>query len=178
MEAAPTLVAAAGFAILLGSALAAKLRDRHAFAAVLADYKLLPRALVGPVGYAVAALEGILAVAWLAAPWRADALWIAAAGTAGMLVVYGLAITANLLRGRTWIDCGCGGGEQLSWGLVVRNGVLASLALAPLGIVDAGAPGWRDAAVALPVLVICVGLYLAVGTLLDNASTMREWRGA
>ena len=171
------LVAAAGFALLLGGAAIGKLRDRDAFVAVVEDYRLVPSALLRPFGYAVPLLEAAVALAWLAAPWRTGAMWIAATCTAALMVVYGVAITANLLRGRTWIDCGCGAGEQLSWGLVARNAVLAALALAPLPISLIGpishtaSPGWPDAALALPMLAVCVVLYFAIGTLLDNDAT-------
>ncbi|MBJ6950286.1 hypothetical protein JG666_23760, partial [Vibrio cholerae] len=41
-----------------------------------------------------------------------------------LLLVYSVAISINLLRGRKEISCGCGGvlgNHKLSWMLVVRN---------------------------------------------------------
>ncbi|MGO4119283.1 MauE/DoxX family redox-associated membrane protein, partial [Rhizobium ruizarguesonis] len=41
-----------------------------------------------------------------------------------LLVVYSVAITINLVRGRNEISCGCGGvlgTHNLSWKLVIRN---------------------------------------------------------
>jgi hypothetical protein len=36
----------------------------------------------------------------------------------------------NLLRGRRWIDCGCGGpGQPISYALLMRNAVLMGLCL-------------------------------------------------
>ena len=47
-----------------------------------------------------------------------------------LFVLYAVAISINLFRGRRHIDCGCGGdGTAIGWGLVVRNVVLAGLAL-------------------------------------------------
>ena len=172
------LATAAGFALLLGFAAAAKFRDGAAFAAVVEDYRILPLALVRPFVALVVLAEVVLALVWLVAPWHAVAVRVAALGTIGLLGLYGVAMAANLLRGRTWIDCGCGSGEQLTWGLVLRNGVLALFAVAPLGAGAAAPPGWMDAVVAVPLLAICAALYAAVGTLLDNASTMRAWRRA
>jgi len=131
-----------------------------------------------PVGVVVAAVEAVLAVLWLAAPWYADAANAAGIGTAALMAGYAAAIAANLVRGRSWIDCGCGGGDQLTWGLVARNAVLAGLAVAPLAFHSVGPPGWGDVAVSVPVLVVATLLYLATGTLLANSATMRTWREA
>lgn len=170
------LGAALGFAILLGVAAWSKLRDLEAFRLVLEDYRLVPSPLLRSVAGAVPVSEGILALAWLAAAWNSTAAMLAALGTAVAMAGYGAAIAANLLRGRSWIDCGCGGGEQLSWALVARNGVLAGLALGALQIHAPTAPGWGDVAVSVPVLTLAVLLYLAASALLDNHAAMRIWR--
>ncbi len=169
------LAVAAGFALLLGAAAWSKFRDAAAFEAVLADYRLLPEGLVGVVARAVPVVEGMLVVPWLAAAWQADAARLAGVGTALLMLGYGAAMAANLARGRSWIDCGCGGGEQLSWVLVGRNGVLAALALAPLAVLNAEGPGWGDLLLSLPMLGAAACLYLATGTLLANAAAMRPW---
>ena len=175
MEGSAMLAVAAGLAALLGTAAWHKIRAMAAFEGVLADYRLLPAWVTAPVARTVPVVEGVLAALWLAAPWQADAAVLAGAATAVLMLGYGVAITANLLRGRSWIDCGCGGGEQLSWVLVGRNGVLAAIALIPLAITDPGTPGWVDLAVSLPVLAAAACLYLATGTLLANAAAMRPW---
>ena len=172
------LAIAGGFALLLGVAAWGKLRDMGAFRAVAADYKLVPASLLGPAAYAVPALEGALAVAWLAGPWRDEAAVFAGIGTAVLMIGYGSAIAANLVRGRTWIDCGCGGGEQLSWALVARNAILALLSFAPVAVLDSRPPDWADAAVSVPVLAVAALLYFATGALLDNNAAMRIWREA
>ena len=118
-------------------------------------------------------MEAGLAAAWIVAPWRDGAALLACVATAALLIGYGAAITGgNLARGRSWIDCGCGGGEQLSWILVGRNAALATLALAPLALTGAGNPAWGDLAMALPVFAAGACLYLATGALVANAAAM------
>ena len=47
-------------------------------------------------------------------------------GGAALLLAYAAVMAINLVRGRRFIDCGCGGAAQpLSLGLVLRNVVLA-----------------------------------------------------
>ena len=177
MDASPILGAALGFALLLGTASWRKFSDLPAFTAVVADYRIVPQALLRPTGVVVAAVEAALAMLWLAAPWYADAANGAGLGTAALMAGYGAAIAANLVRGRSWIDCGCGGGDQLTWGLVARNAVLAGLAVATLAFRSPGAPDWGDVAVAVPVLAVATLLYYATGALLASAA-MRTWREA
>ena len=178
MDASPLLGAALGFALLLGTAAWRKFSDFGAFSSVIADYRIVPQTLLRPTGVVVATVEAALALLWLAAPWDADAALAAGIGTGVLMAAYGAAITANLVRGRSWIDCGCGSGDQLTWGLVARNALLAGLAIATLAVRSHGSPDWADAAVAVPVLGVATLLYLATGTLLGNSAAMRTWREA
>lgn len=53
---------------------------------------------------------------------------VAIAGAMGLMVIFTVAITINLLRGRKDISCGCGGvmgNHKISWWLVVRNGCVS-----------------------------------------------------
>ena len=172
------LGAALGFALLLGVAAWRKLSDLPAFTAVVADYRIVPQALLLPAGALVPAVEATLASLWLTAPWYANGAAVAGFGTAALMAGYAAAIAANLVRGRSWIDCGCGGGDQLTWGLVVRNAVLAGLAVATLALRSPGTPDWGDVAVSVPVFAVATLLYLATGALLANSATMRTWREA
>ena len=121
---------AIGLACLLMSAARHKVASHAAFVAALGNYRLLPPWLVRPVAALLPVAEAALAIGWLAGGCDRPA----AAATAALLIVYAAALAANLLRGRRQIDCGCGlsgaaGGDQpLSWWLVTRNLVLASLA--------------------------------------------------
>ena len=173
MEGSPTIAAAAGFAILLGLSSWRKLQGLDGFLAVLADYRLMPGWALRPAALAIAWCEGALAGIWLVSPWLVDATILAGVGTTLLMAVYGGAITLNLLRGRSWIDCGCGGGEQLSWILVLRNLALAGFALLPLAIIDNSPPTWADLAVSVPILAIAACLYFATSTLLENTTAMR-----
>ena len=157
------LGAALGFALLLGTAAWRKFSDFGTFSGVMADYRIVPEVLLRPTGVVVAAVEAALAMLWLAAPWYADAANAAGIGTAALMGGYGAAIAANLVRGRSWIDCGCGGGDQLTWGLVARNAVLAGLAVATLAFQSPVTPDWGDVAFSVPVLAVATLLYFTTG---------------
>ena len=86
------------------------------------------------------------------------------------------AIAINLLRGRSHIDCGCGDTPVLlSYWLVLRNALLAGgaavLLLPATG--DAALLSWLAILPGALVLILC---YVAMAQLLDNASSLREWR--
>lgn len=169
MDASPLLAAAAGFALLLGTAAWRKLGALEAFAALAEDYRLLPRWLLAPAALVIALAEAVLALLWLAAPWFRDAAWLAGTGTAALMLVYASAMAINLLRGRAWIDCGCGAGESLSWMHVMRNALFAALAVTPLALPASGW-GWTDAAFAALLLGVAAALHLASNALLGNAA--------
>ncbi|MGA0839292.1 MAG: MauE/DoxX family redox-associated membrane protein [Pseudomonadales bacterium] len=169
------LVIALGLSALFAGSALHKLRQPRRFAAQVDEYRLLPPRLTGVAVWVFVTTECALA---LSLPWPSIR---EATGTiaALLLTLYGVAIGANLLRARTYIDCGCGDSAILltPW-LLVRNGVLAAgaalLTVAPtareLGIWDA-----VTGLLALPALVI---LYQAMDQLLDNASALREWNTA
>ena len=100
-----------------------KLHGRNEFLSALAGYRLLLRAALLfwwllPISELLAVIELLLSAG--------QSRWLALS----LLLIYGMAIFINLLRGRRDIDCGCGGdGTPIGWGLVVRNLVLAGLAL-------------------------------------------------
>jgi hypothetical protein len=105
-----------------------KAGDYGRFLGFVADYRLLPEPLLGPVSRALVGLEFAVAAMLLWPP-------LATAGATGALALlglYALVIAISLLRGRTRIECGCGGAAQpLSWLLVVRNlGLMAVAVLA------------------------------------------------
>ncbi|MBS0374160.1 MAG: methylamine utilization protein MauE [Proteobacteria bacterium] len=159
------LLLVAAFALLFGEAGWAKARARAEFAAVLANYRLLPRLLVPPLSFAVPALElGVAIALWFPATRPRAAL----AGAA-LLLVYAAAILVNLARGRRDLDCGCAGPAErrpiASW-MVVRNLLLATLlavAALPWGARPLEAV---DALTAVAGLAVAVCLYLALDRLL------------
>jgi len=153
-------------AIFLAGA-AGKLRDRHVFVAVVQAYGLLPVPTVVVFSFLVMLAELAVGIAlWLPPAWPL-AQW---AGL-GLLGVVTGAVIVNLLRGRTDLDCGCGGAggdQRLSWGLVLRNALLAAaLAFA------AARPGerdlvWLDYATMLVATLSLFGLYAGANQLLAN----------
>ncbi|MEM7412378.1 MAG: MauE/DoxX family redox-associated membrane protein [Myxococcota bacterium] len=154
MDPVLTTLARLGLALLFVSAARHKWRDRVRFQGILADYRLLPDALVPAAALALPALEVALAVG-LGLPATGAA---AAVVALGVLLVYSLAIAVNLARGRRDIDCGCGGpGQTLHPWLLVRNGALGLVCLAawlpaasrPLSAFDAATVGLGLAALAL-----------------------------
>jgi hypothetical protein len=122
-------VARIGLAGVFALALGHKLRDPVRFRATLADYQIVPAALVAPSAAGVAAAEFATLCA-LALPPLDPAGPLAAIALLG---AYSLAIALNLARGRRDIDCGClgpGRRQPLSAWLLARNGALAAAAAA------------------------------------------------
>ncbi|MFN3457180.1 MAG: MauE/DoxX family redox-associated membrane protein [Novosphingobium sp.] len=153
--------AAAGIgvgAVFLGAGLA-KLRNRRVFPGVVANYRLLPEALVAPVAVTLPIAEVVIGLALFAG------LRVAAVPAGLLLLAFAAAMAINIGRGRSHIDCGCGRPElrqPLSRALVVRNLVLAALLLPLLmPTPPVGSALWFVA------LAFGVALYLL--TLLANA---------
>ena len=123
-------------------AAAHKLRNYLAFRGILGQYRLLPEPLVPAAASAVIAAEvaaglALLVLAPVGLISRAAAAFMAAL----LLCVYTGAIAVNLVRGRTTIDCGCGGEPTpLSGWLVARNGFLLLLAWTAATAAAAEAP--------------------------------------
>ena len=118
-----------GLVLLFAAAALHKLRAPREFVATLADYRLLPGALVPAAAAALAGAEVALAAA-LGVRRFEPAAPLAAAG---LLALYSFAIAANLARGRREIDCGClgpAGRQPLSGGLLARNALLVAACLA------------------------------------------------
>ncbi len=159
-----SLALRAGLALLLVSAAGAKLRDLRAFTAAVAGYRLLPAALAGPVAAVFVAAElGIALGLWLPALRPGAAL-----SAAALLSLYGLAIAINLARGRRDIDCGCGGPlarQTLSEALVLRNALLAGIALAAALPVAPRALGWLDRWTIVAAVGTAAVLYTAANVL-------------
>lgn len=101
-----------------------KLRDYARFRASLGAYQLVPEALLPVLAPVVIGLElaAIVAILVPVGPGVSIAFVL--------LLVYTLALTVNLLRGNTAIDCGCGDAPTpISGWLLLRNGALLLLAL-------------------------------------------------
>jgi len=108
-----------------------KLLARDEFHGVLANYRILPEALLPPFAMLLPIAELAAGVGVLSAMTRAYAAPLACA----LLLVYALAMGINLARGRRDIDCGCFKSalkQTISGWLVGRNLVLAAGAAALL----------------------------------------------
>jgi putative oxidoreductase len=115
---------------VLGVAAAVKARDLGAFAAEVADYRLVPARLVTPVARGVVAAEVVAAVLLALPGARAVGGWLAA----GLFALF-LGAAASVLAGGRTVRCGCfggGRGELSTVGppTVVRTAALGVLAVA------------------------------------------------
>lgn len=185
-------------AIFLRSGLA-KATDLAAFRSAVANYRLLPPALVTAVAISLPFAEitagALLAVGVLPV--------IVAAALAVLLVIFAAAIAVNLARGRVF-DCGCAGSavapSTISWRHVVLDLLLAAVAaavavapsasaelwLGPSGPIRVVTPGVDVLPVLLAVLICLVviavlrraiavrGLAAAITTQLDARAVPRE----
>jgi hypothetical protein len=170
------VVARAAFALLFLVAAIHKLRDPARFAAMLGEYRVLPARLVRLGAVVVVGAELVAAMALAAPGWRHAGLVAAAV----LLLVYAAAIGVNLLRGRRDIDCGCAGPaarRPIGAGLVVRNLVLAVLALLALAPVGARPLVWVDGVTVLGATAGLAALYAALDRMLADAPALARVRG-
>lgn len=148
-----------------------KLRDRPTFEGQLAAYALLPEGLVHPASRAIPLIEGAAALFLAARSEHAAML------AAFLLAAYAGAIGINLARGRTEIDCGCGGPEgrqTLHPGLVLRNIALTLCALATGLPLLPRALAFADYAVAALAALAIFALHAAFNALLANMRAHRR----
>lgn len=171
------MIAVVCFAALFGVAGVHKLRNRTVFQDQLAAYGLVPDALLGVMARTLPILELALATALFIPALTIMALW----GSALLLALYGLVMALALVQGRANIDCGCSGANgatSVSTALVVRNALLAALAI------GATLPG-PDNTLSLPdrglgVLMatgLCI-LYMAASQLMANGPNLKVFRNA
>jgi hypothetical protein len=150
------MLAAISIATLLGHAAMTKFADRSRFDQHLAAYGI-PVAMLPLAAWAVPLAEVALAVALLT-PWRPVAAVLAAA----LLAAYGLAMTWHLARGHR-LDCGCGGEPMdVSWWLVLRNALLAVVAVAASSAAPLRDLGLGDLAALAASLALLALLYAAL----------------
>jgi hypothetical protein len=159
----PQFTAAILLAVVFASAAVGKLMELSTFAAVVENYRILPRLLAAPVAYVLPVVELAVALALLVPVTRP-----AAAGAAAILLgVFALAIGINVRRGRLTIDCGCFRSthrQRISWWMVLRNLLLMALALTCLADATARVLGLADFALGAFGAAALFALYLSVGT--------------
>jgi hypothetical protein len=157
---------ALGGAALFAWAAAHKLRAREAFAATLAEYRLVPGRLVMFASLALAAAELGTAAMLLWPVTRA----IGGMAGAALLVMYASAIAINLARGRKDLDCGCGLRPRAIGGWMVARNVMVAALLGLLWLpTSARSLGSADFATIAGTLVIGGLLYASIEMLLGRA---------
>lgn len=115
-------------AVLFAAAAISKLTGIEEFHGVVRNFRLLPEGPSRWVAMILPVVELAVAAGLLIGPLVVPAAIAASALLAG----FGLAIMINVLRGRTWIDCGCfrnGMKQRISWVMVGRNAALTAMAL-------------------------------------------------
>jgi uncharacterized membrane protein YphA (DoxX/SURF4 family) len=153
-----------------------KTADLAGFRGAVANYRLLPAGLVGPVAYSLPFAE--IAAATLLALGVLPV--VVAAALALLLVTFAAAIAVNLARGRVF-DCGCAGSiatpQKISWWHVGADVVLGAAAAA-IAFAPPPANLWKGpgglTAVAMPAggafpVLVAVILVLVIAALLRRA---------
>jgi hypothetical protein len=164
-----------GLALLFLDASIHKLRDFNAFRGAVSGYRIVP-------GWGEPIAAGALVAAELAV---AAALLVPGLGPApglasvALLLMYASAIGVNLARGRRDIDCGCAGRAaqgSLHGGLVVRNLVLAGLALVVSFPGGSRSLHWVDGVTLVGLVVSGAVLYAAADRAMANAPQLAALR--
>lgn len=156
-------------ALVLFGAAWHKWAEPNAFLMALSAYRLLPSSLLEGAARALPVMEAAAGIGVLVPATRTPALVAAA----GLFLLYAAAMAVNLARGRSYIDCGCGGAAHpLSWSLVARNGVLASAALAVSGPTTERGFGWLDGITLVAGVLAFYAAYLMADELLRQSSRM------
>jgi hypothetical protein len=165
---------AGALALILASGAGAKLLARDDFALAVEAYELLPERAVPTFARLFPVAELLAALLLLPPVTRA-----AGAALAALVVLAATAAVAvNLARGRTILDCGCGGlsGRQpISAWLVARNAGLVLLLAAAATPATAAVP--IDLAGCLAGALGLAFGYAAADQLLANGLAMRKVPG-
>ncbi|MBL6689668.1 MAG: hypothetical protein ISP91_04685 [Pseudomonadales bacterium] len=160
------------FALLFAMSALEKYQDVVAFRQQVADYRVLPEFLVPVEAITVVAAEVIAATLLITQAY----LWGVMLGLA-MLLLYAAGILANLLRGRTHIDCGCLGsrGEGISYFHVLRNILLAAFLSACTLAVGTRDLVWLDYLTIIIAVAAASGIYVTMTLLISNYTEQRLW---
>lgn len=114
--------------LLFLSASIGKLRNIEEHIYSVSQYKLLPSSITRLMGWTDSLLEFIIAIFLLFGFFTQVTLIVLFL----LIISYTIAITINLFKKRTDIDCGCGGitgNHKISWYLIIRNLIIISIIL-------------------------------------------------
>ncbi len=180
-----------GFALLFLTAAIHKINNKAEFLGILDAYQILPGRMLGVLANLIPAIEVLLGISWLLSGLLSLPIEAVSVLSAMLLTAYTMAIAINLIRGRSYIDCGCGfssltrsgsramsssGIQQLSSGLLVRNVLLilaAMITVIPPVARELVLMDYLSLATALVALVL---LYGSFNQLLANNNAIGAWR--
>jgi Methylamine utilisation protein MauE len=139
----------------------------------IASYKIIP-----PKGISISLLfflinEAVIALSALLVGWRPFNAVMATI----LLLIYTIAISINLLRGRKDLACGCGGvleSERLHYGLVIRN-LLFIIAVVLLSFTSKEndiSDGWLT----IGILLVSVALLLITAVISEFNQVRNQFR--
>jgi hypothetical protein len=166
--------AAAFTALLFANAARHKISDWDALTGFVADYRVMPPGGVPLTCKIVIGAEIAVPASLLFREWRQYGAILAI----GLLTVYAAAIALNLLRGRTYIDCGCGGATRpLAWSLVARNAILAGIAALVL-LSSGNDPPLSAVFIGIAVALMTWAAFVTVEQVLHNQARIRVILGA
>jgi hypothetical protein len=152
------LVISGSLAVLFAASTMHKLAALGEWPGVVRNYKVLPQALAVPAA-GLLLIAGALTAAALFWPVTRR---LGAGAAAVQLVLFAAALAINLRRGRSRVDCGCFGSrlrQGIAAWMVVRNLVLAMLALGLLLPPTPRVLGALDITAAVAVIAIATFLY-------------------
>lgn len=133
-------------------------------------YGLVPDPWAAPVVRGLTVAEGATILALLVPMTRP----LGGLMAAGLFAGYGLLMAAALLRGRTHIECGCGGAPQIVSGLTLaRNAVLAALGIAVAALPVTTVPP-LGALIAIVAALVLAAQYGLAGKLGSHLPHIRE----
>ncbi|MCE7998335.1 MAG: methylamine utilization protein MauE [Rhodobiaceae bacterium] len=148
-----------------------KLRDPIGFWQAVSGYQLLRENLEKPLARLIPLVEIALALSLVV--FTSSSLPLVT--VMALWLVYGSGIAVNLLRGRTELDCGCGGigaDQTIHWGLVARNGVLIAVTGFLLFPAMTRELVWFDYAAAGFACLLLLLIYATAEHLLRNAALL------
>jgi hypothetical protein len=134
---------------------------------------MLPEQILSPATVLLIGVELAIAAGLLWSGTRP----LAGVAAAALLLFYAAVMAVPLSQGRTEISCGCGGPtDHLSPALLVRNGLLAAIALVAASPVVSRDLSWLDM-VSVPLGIITLLLVLeASEQALQNGAYIRAMR--
>lgn len=158
-------------ALLFMAAGLAKLFNVVRFREIVQKYDLIPRGLANDVAVLIPVVESLIGISLL------FGLMVSWAGAAAgvLLSLFAAAVGINLLRGRRDISCGCFGfhdEEKLSWDIVLRNTLLASVALAIS--LHSGNTSQLSIAEKLATVAVAIGLFSLAGVYRSLRTASRQ----